>query len=115
MVLAPVLAFGGSLLALAASRARRAGIAFMLSCIGVAGVVLTAGLALFPFILPSSSDPGSSLTLYDAVSSHRTLQIMFWVVIVFLPLVLAYTAWVYRVMRGTVTENKVREGGKGMY
>jgi cytochrome d ubiquinol oxidase subunit II len=115
MVLAPALAVGASLLALVASRARRAGIAFVLSCIGVASVVLTAGLALFPFILPSSSDPGSSLTLYDAVSSYRTLQIMFCVVIVFMPLVLAYTAWVYRVMRGTVTETKVREGGKGMY
>jgi cytochrome bd ubiquinol oxidase subunit II len=114
-VLAPVLAFGGTLLALAASRARRAGIAFVLSCIGVAGVVLTAGLALFPFILPSSSDPRSSLTVYDAVSSHRTLQIMFWVVILFLPLVIAYTGWAYRVMRGTVTERTVRDGGRGMY
>jgi cytochrome bd ubiquinol oxidase subunit II len=114
-MLAPVLGFGGTLLALAASRTRRAGIAFVLSSVGVAGVVLTAGLALFPFIMPSSSDPGSSLTVYDAVSSQRTLQIMFWVVILFLPLVLAYTGWAYRVMRGTVTERKVREGGRGMY
>jgi cytochrome d ubiquinol oxidase subunit II len=115
MVLAPVLAFGGTLVALAASQARRAGIAFVLSCIGVAGVVLTAGLALFPFILPSSSDPRSSLTVYDAVSSHRTLQIMFWVVLLCLPLVVAYTSWAYRVMRGTVTERAVREAGRNMY
>ncbi len=114
-MLAPVLGFGGTLLALAASRARRAGIAFVLSSVGVAGVVLTAGLALFPFIMPSSSDPNSSLTAYDAVSSQRTLQIMFWVVILFLPLVLAYTSWAYHVMRGTVTERKVREGGRSMY
>ena len=110
-ILAPVLAFAGGLLALAASWARRAGAAFVLSCIGVAGVVLTAGMALFPFILPSSSDPRSSLTVYDAVSSHRTLQIMFWVVALFLPIVIAYTGWAYRVMRGTVTERKVRESG----
>ncbi|HKN09765.1 MAG TPA: cytochrome d ubiquinol oxidase subunit II [Pseudomonadota bacterium] len=114
-MLAPVLAFGGSLLALAASRLGRAGIGFVLSCLGVAGVVLTAGFAMFPFVLPSSSDPRSSLTAYDAVSSHRTLQIMFWVVVLFLPLVLAYTSWAYRVMRGTVTEHKVREGGRHMY
>jgi cytochrome d ubiquinol oxidase subunit II len=114
-VLAPVLAFGGSLLALAASRARRAAIAFVLSCLGVAGVVLTAGLAMFPFVLPSSSDPASSLTIYDAVSSRRTLQIMFWVVVLFLPLVTLYTSWVYRVMRGTITETRVRESGHGMY
>ena len=111
MLSAPVLAFGGTLLALAASGARRAGFAFVLSCFGVAGVVLTAGFALFPFIMPSSSDPKSSLTVYDAVSTHRTLQIMFWVVILFLPIVIAYTGWVYRVMRGTVTERAVREGG----
>jgi cytochrome d ubiquinol oxidase subunit II len=111
MLSAPVLAFGGTLLALASSRARRAGFAFVLSCFGVAGVVLTAGFALFPFIMPSSSDPKSSLTVYDAVSTHRTLQIMFWVVILFLPIVVAYTGWAYRVMRGTVTERAVREGG----
>ncbi len=111
MLSAPVLAFGGTLLALAASGARRAGFAFVLSCFGVAGVVLTAGFALFPFIMPSSTDPKSSLTVYDAVSTHRTLQIMFWVVILFLPIVIAYTGWVYRVMRGTVTERAVREGG----
>ena len=111
MLSAPVLAFGGTLLALVSSRAGRAGTAFILSCLGVAGVVLTAGFALFPFIMPSSSDPKSSLTLYDAVSTHRTLQIMFWVVILFLPIVIAYTSWVYRVMRGTVTERAVRDGG----
>ena len=115
MLLAPALAFAGALLALAASQARRAGIAFVLSCIAVASVVLDTGLALFPFILPSSSDPRSSLTVYDAVSSHRTLQIMFWIVVLFLPIVIAYTGWAYRVMRGTVTERKVREGGRGMY
>jgi cytochrome d ubiquinol oxidase subunit II len=115
MMLAPVLAFGGSLLALAASRAQRAGSAFMLSCLGVAGVVLTAGLALFPFILPSSSDPASSLTIYDAVSSRHTLQIMFWVVVLGLPAVIAYTSWAYSVMRGTVTERRIHEGGHGLY
>jgi cytochrome d ubiquinol oxidase subunit II len=111
MLSAPVLAFGGTLLALAASRAQRAGFAFVLSCLGVAGVVLTAGFALFPFIMPSSSDPKSSLTLYDAVSTQRTLQIMFWVVVLFLPTVIAYTGWAYRMMRGTVTERAVRESG----
>src|SRR5262249_22975855 len=75
-MLAPALAFGASLAALALSWARRAGSAFVLSSLGVAGVILTAGFALFPFIMPSSSDPRSSLTIYDAVSSHRTLQIM---------------------------------------
>ena len=103
-VLAPILAFAGVLLAIVTSRAHRAGAAFVLSSLGIAGVLLTAGLSLFPFIMPSSSDPKSSLTVYDAVSSHRTLQIMFWVVLLFLPIVLAYTGWAYRLMRGKVTE-----------
>ena len=87
----------------------------MLSSIAVAGVVLTAGFALFPFIMPSSSDPASSLTVWDAVSSRRTLQVMFWGTLIFLPIVLAYTAWAYHVTRGKVTERHVREGGHGLY
>jgi cytochrome d ubiquinol oxidase subunit II len=61
------------------------------------------GASLFPFLLPSSSDPQSSLTVWDASSSCRTLGIMLIATIIFLPLILAYTAWVYRVMRGPVT------------
>jgi cytochrome d ubiquinol oxidase subunit II len=64
---------------------------------------------MFPFIIPSSTDLNSSLTVYDAVSSHRTLNLMFIAVIVFLPIVLVYTSWVYRVMRGKITEKKIRE------
>lgn len=108
---APAIAFGATLVALALSRARRPGSAFVLSSFGVAGVVLTAGCALFPFIMPSSSDPKSSLTVYDAVSSHRTLQIMFWVVLIFLPIIIAYTSWAYRVVRGTLRESSLHEAG----
>lgn len=112
---APIAAIGGAVLALLAASGRRALLAFVLSSIAVASVVLTAGFALFPFIMPSSSDPRSSLTLYDAVSSHRTLQIMFWAVVIFLPLIVAYTSWAYRIMRGKVTERHVREGDKVLY
>ncbi|MEP7182592.1 MAG: cytochrome d ubiquinol oxidase subunit II [Betaproteobacteria bacterium] len=114
-IAAPVAAFAGALLALWLSAARRAGAAFVLSCVTQAGVILTAGFALFPFVLPSASDPASSLTVWDAVSSHRTLQIMFWVVLLFLPIVVAYTTWAYRVMRGTVTEAGVRADSHGLY
>ena len=107
-IAAPLIAFGGTILALIASAWRRAGLAFVLSCAGVAGVVLTAGFALFPFIMPSSSNPASSLTVWDAVSSHRTLQVMFWAVVIFLPLIVLYTGWVYRVMRGKVTTQHVQ-------
>jgi cytochrome d ubiquinol oxidase subunit II len=114
-VAAPLAAFGATVLALIASARRRAGLAFVLSCGAVAGVVLTAGFALFPFIMPSSTDPASGLTVWDAVSSHRTLQVMLWAVVIFLPLIVVYTSWVYRVMRGKVTVQKVRDGGHSLY
>ncbi len=114
-IVAPVAGLAGALLALLASSTRRAMLAFALSSASVASVVLTAGFALFPFIMPSSADLRSSLTVWDSVSSHRTLQIMFWVVLLFLPLIAAYTAWAYRVMRGKITERQVREGGPALY
>jgi cytochrome bd ubiquinol oxidase subunit II len=55
---------------------------------------------MFPFILPSSIDPQSSLTVWNASSSHLTLFIMLIVTAIFLPLVLVYTAWVYKVLWG---------------
>lgn len=115
MIAAPLAAFGGTLVALIASARRHAGFAFFLSCVGVASVVLTAGFALFPFIMPSSSDPASSLTVWDAVSSYRTLQVMFWAVVIFLPLIIVYTSWVYRVMRGKVTTQHVKNGDHALY
>jgi cytochrome d ubiquinol oxidase subunit II len=59
--------------------------------------------------MPSSLVPGHSLTAWDAVSSHRTLSVMFWVVIVMLPIVTLYTSWVYRVMRGKVTHQHIED------
>jgi len=108
-IIAPVLAFAGGILALLLSAANRAGAAFACSGAALAGVILTAGFAMFPFVIPSSADPNGSLTVYDAVSSHRTLNLMFIAVVVFLPIVLAYTSWVYRVMRGKVTEDKIKK------
>ena len=108
-IVAPILAFAGGILALLLSGSNRPGAAFVCSGAALAGVILTAGFAMFPFIIPSSTDLNSSLTVYDAVSSHRTLNLMFIAVVVFLPIVLLYTSWVYRVMRGTITEKKIRE------
>jgi len=58
--------------------------------------------------MPSSLDPNSSLTVWDASSSQHTLGIMLVVVVVFLPIVLAYTGWVYRVLRGRVTFEHIK-------
>jgi cytochrome d ubiquinol oxidase subunit II len=109
MVVAPVLAFVGGILALLLSNRNRAGLAFIFSGSALAGVILTAGFAMFPFIMPSSTIPNGGLTAFDATSSHRTLNLMFIAVVIFLPIVLAYTSWVYRVMRGKVTEEKIEK------
>ena len=102
-VLVPVIGLGAPLLVAALAGARQRLAVFIVSALGIAGVIGTMGVSLFPFLLPSSSHPQSSLTVWDASSSHRTLGIMLLAVIIFLPIVLAYTAWVYRVMRGPVT------------
>jgi cytochrome d ubiquinol oxidase subunit II len=81
--------------------------AFVASSAAVAGVIATAGFSLFPFLLPSSSHPDQSLTVWDSSSSQTTLTIMLAAVIVFLPIVLAYTSWVFYVLRGPVTEGAI--------
>ncbi|WP_455221506.1 cytochrome d ubiquinol oxidase subunit II [Kaarinaea lacus] len=115
MTLAPLIAYLGIAAAIILSRAGRPGTAFVMSSWGLAGIILTAGFSMFPFIMPSSSDFKSSLTIWDATSSHLTLTLMFWAVLIFLPIVLAYTAWVYRVMRGKVTEQQIDDNQHTMY
>ncbi len=103
MLLAPVLGFLGTAVALVGIRTRVESAAFAGSSIAATGIIATVGLSMFPYILPSSIDPSSSLTVWNASSSEKTLGIMVFVTVVFLPIVLAYTAWAYRVMFGRVT------------
>jgi cytochrome bd ubiquinol oxidase subunit II len=88
--------------------------AFVTSSLAIAGTILSAGFALFPFLMPSNLDPRSSLTVWDASSSRSTLELMLFVTVVLLPIVLAYTGWVFRVMRGRVSLEHVRKS-HGMY
>jgi cytochrome d ubiquinol oxidase subunit II len=106
--IAPVLALAAVIAHLILLGARRYFSAFIASALVCAGTILSAGFALFPFLMPSSLDPNSSLTIWDASSSEKTLGIMLAVVIIFLPIVLAYTSWVYRVLRGRVTFEQIR-------
>jgi len=115
LILAPLLGFAGAILVIVFTRAGRASWAFISSGLMQTGTILTAGFSMFPFIMPSSSHPNSSLTVWDAVSSHMTLQLMFWAVVIFLPIVIAYTSWVYRIMRGTVSEKQIQDDGHSFY
>lgn len=108
MVLAPVLGLVGPLVALAGISSRRAGLNFVGTALATTGIIATVGLSMFPFILPSSIDPRSSLTVWNASSSHLTLFIMLICTIIFLPIILAYTTWVMTMLRGRITMHDVR-------
>ena len=110
--IAPVLALV-SAVGVQALIGRRSVAGFIASSLMVGSTIASAGFALFPFLLPSSLDPRSSLTVWDASSSHGTLQLMLIVTVVLLPIVLLYTSWVYRVMRGRVTLEQVRKAHGG--
>lgn len=103
----PLLGVVGALLSALMLRTGRSGLAFLCSAVAIAGILLTQGVAMFPFLLPSSTNPGSSLTVWDSTSSHLTLFVMLLATCLFLPLVILYTSWVYRVLRGKVSVENV--------
>ena len=111
----PALAVAGALLAVGLLLARRTLTAFVSSSLALVGVIGTAGASMFPFIIPSSSMPAASLTVWDSVSSHLSLSIMFWATVIFMPLIVIYTSWAYSVMRGKVTAAYVRENEHAAY
>ena len=107
----PALGLLMPLIAAWAIKGRHEWTALLSSGVGIAGIILSVGVSMFPFILPSSVDPGMSLMVWDASSSHLTLFIMLVSTSIFLPIILAYTSWVFHIMRGKVQEKEI-EGGK---
>lgn len=108
MLVAPVLGLIGPIVAMTGIALRKGLLNFGGSALAIVGTIATVGLSMFPFILPSSIDPRSSLTVWNASSSHLTLFIMLLVTVVFLPIVLLYTAWVMKVLAGRITLADVR-------
>jgi len=115
MLAAPVVAVLGLGLAWLLGKSDSPAAAFVSSSLGIAGALLTIGFGLFPFLLISTTDPRSSLTMWDGTSSHLTLLWSFWITVIFLPLVLFYTGWVYRVIWGKVTESDVLRDSHTLY
>jgi cytochrome d ubiquinol oxidase subunit II len=107
--------FAGIGLAVLGLRAGREVSTLLWSKMGILGIISSVGLTMFPFILPSTLDPNSSLTVWDASSSHQTLFIMLVATAIFMPLILMYTAWVYKVLWGKVTEEQVTEKSETVY
>ncbi|MCB1910254.1 MAG: cytochrome d ubiquinol oxidase subunit II [Rhodocyclaceae bacterium] len=111
----PALAYLGAIAALLLAFRGRTLAAFVASSLAIVGVIGTAGMSMFPFVMPSSTDPRSSLTVWDSVSSHLTLSIMFFATLIFMPIIIAYTSWAYSVMAGKVTAAYVRENSHSAY
>jgi len=101
-IIAPVVGLLFPLLTMIATKFNRSGFAFASSSIAMFGVLLTCGISMFPFILPSSIDPSHSFTVWDAVSSEFTLNIMTIAAVIFLPMILLYTSWAYFKMFGRI-------------
>lgn len=115
IAIAPILGLAGIALATLGLRAGREVSTLLWSKLGIFGVISSVGLTMFPFILPSSLNPDSSLTVWDSSSSHHTLFIMLVCALVFMPLILTYTAWVYKVLWGKVTVEDVERDSHTVY
>ncbi len=97
------------------SRAGRWRWAFGSSALAVLATLAAAAASQFPVLLASSIDPGSSLTVWNASSSPKTLQIMLIAAALFVPLIVLYTSWVYRVLRGPITAQQISRHGSKLY
>ena len=115
IAIAPILGFLGMAMAVMKLRGDGEVSALLWSKLGIFGIISTVGLTMFPFILPSSIDPKSSLTVWDASSSHQTLFVMLVVTLIFMPIILLYTAWVYKVLWGKVTEADITGNSESVY
>lgn len=111
----PALGFIGVLAGMAFASGLKGVAAFVSSSVAMLGIIFTAGVAMFPFVLPSSSHPGHSLTAWDCVSGKFTLDVMFWVALIMTPIVISYTGWAYRVMRGKVTVAHIQANDHSVY
>ncbi|MDE9516578.1 cytochrome d ubiquinol oxidase subunit II [Xenorhabdus bovienii] len=103
------------LLTMLATRMDKGGWAFLFSSLTVACIILTSGIAMFPFVMPSSIDPNISLTMWDATSSQWTLQVMFVVALIFVPLILSYTTWCYYKTFGRLDKNYIENNKNSLY
>ena len=111
----PILAFAMALSALLFSKLNKPALGLASTSLMLIGIIMTAGVSLFPFIMPSSNNPNISLTIWDAVSSHMTLNVMFVAVVIFVPIILSYTTWCYVKMWRRVTVEEIENNPHGSY
>ena len=100
--LLPVVAILALAYGIVAARGGKSHLSWWCGALAWIGVIGSVGAAMFPFMMPSSSDPSHSLTLWNSSSSQLTLTWMTGFALVFVPIILWYTSWCYYVMRGKV-------------
>jgi cytochrome d ubiquinol oxidase subunit II len=100
----PLLTYAGILLGVFMLARGRSHVAWWLGAVGWIGIIGTVFGAMFPFLMPSVSNPSQSLTVWDSSSSLRTLAWMLGAAAIFVPAIIAYTSWAFWVMRGKVKE-----------
>ncbi|XKM14008.1 cytochrome d ubiquinol oxidase subunit II [Orbaceae bacterium ac157xtp] len=113
--LVPALGVLFPLLTILFSMKNKNGLAFLSSALTIVCVLFSFAVTTFPFIMPSSIMPDASLTIWDATSSQLTLNVMFWVVMIFLPIVLFYTIWSYIKMFGRLDKNFIEQNDHTLY
>ena len=111
----PALGLVMPLVVAAALRSRKEWLGLLGSGLAIAGIILSVGCAMYPMILPSTVDPRFGLTVWDSSSSHVVLFIMLVCSLIFIPLILAYTSWVYSVLRGKVDPIAIATGKTHSY
>ncbi|OCQ53839.1 Cytochrome bd-I ubiquinol oxidase subunit 2 [Photorhabdus australis subsp. thailandensis] len=97
------------------ARANHFRLVFLSSSLSILGIISTVAVAMFPFVMPSSSEPNVSLTLWDSTSSQLTLQIMTVVAGVMVPVILIYTIWCYYKMFVRLDEHMIEENSHSLY
>jgi len=115
LMLVPAVGLAAPLLAAFALLLRKPLAALLASAAGIAAIIGSVGVSMFPFILPSSIDPSASLTVWDSSSSHLPLFIMLVCAVIFMPIILAYTSWVFSILRGKVKADDIRNGAGHAY
>jgi cytochrome d ubiquinol oxidase subunit II len=113
--LIPLLAFIAGGLTIWLSKKDKADLAFISSAVMLGSIILTASVSMFPFLIPSNISLNTSLTIWDASASQKTLLFLLWGTLIFLPIVLIYTQWVFKILRGKVTTEQIQQNTHSLY
>ena len=117
-IFGPILAYIGIFVCLISSASDHAKLSFWASALGVAGTILTAGFALFPFVAPSSTNPNQSLTVWNSTSSYFSLSILLVITMILLIVICAYKIFAYKVSwryKSTLTEKDINKDTHSYY